>query len=422
MTYLTKNIKFNHEALLLWLYTGILVLLPFSRTLSSFLLGFSAFFIILYLVTKKIRFQLNENSKLALLPHLYYIFIFLISLFWTENKTAFFNVLGRQITIIIIPLVTIAINEVIKENNLKIFSAFILSNIITLIILYLYAIIRHFFYNTLPPEKSYFHYIYFSTLLHPTFFSMYLNFSIIFLFYIFEKISNRKAKIIISFTILFLAVSIIQVSSRSGILFLAIILTFFSIKNIFKIKKIKIKLLFLTSLSIIILLIINNPRFKTLINEVKNPYEKNKNHESRGILMKNAMDVFLQNIFIGTSPADAQNELDKNNILKYKYYSAAEKHFNAHNQILQNAVEFGILGILFFISYLIIGFYIAIKEKNSLLLWFMILVFVYSMFETPLNCIAGILFITIFYNLLIIAFNRKEIEKQTENFFNKIKL
>jgi O-antigen ligase len=87
----------------------------------------------------------------------------------------------------------------------------------------------------------------------------------------------------------------------------------------------------------------------------------------------------------------------------------AKEQFNAHNQFLEVLLENGIIGLVLFISIFVSMFYIGISDKNLLYIMFILMIFMFLLFETVLNRLAGVTFFSFFSMLLCYTDTNKEI-------------
>lgn len=105
-------------------------------------------------------------------------------------------------------------------------------------------------------------------------------------------------------------------------------------------------------------------------------------------------------ILFGYGVGDVQHYFD----YYYMLYGLAPGWFegyNLHNQYLQYLVTYGLFVLLFFCSYLVYSFYFAIRSKNLVHIYFLILMAVVFLFECVLSRNKGIV-IFIFINTLFL--------------------
>jgi hypothetical protein len=244
----------------------------------------------------------------------------------------------------------------------------------------------------------------FSIFMHRSYFACYLVIGIILLFEnIRLTISNSTIALIVFFSL-----GVIQTESKAGILclFLVFVFQFYSFLKS-KHKKFNWILTFSIFLFSSILLT-NNPiksRFETMWVSVGNIQTKNnisvESNAARIIMWSTSIDVWKDNLFLGTGTGDYDDELTNLNI-NYNNQGVAKERLNSHNQFLNTGVQLGFLG--FFVLLMIFVSSIFFGAKS---LWFYLILLVFSinfMVESFLETQAGII---LFCTLLILFFSPK---------------
>jgi O-antigen ligase len=103
---------------------------------------------------------------------------------------------------------------------------------------------------------------------------------------------------------------------------------------------------------------------------------------------------------MGVGTGDASDELKKE-FKNRGYINGYYDNLNAHNQFLEILLENGLIGLILFLTILGYMSYIAISQRNILSGLFIIMMFVFFMFETVLNRLSGISFFAFLSFLLI---------------------
>lgn len=399
------------DRLIIFLFLCVVFFLPFDRLVSSYFIGIlCALAILNFFVFWKINFQFSKIQKIFIYSQFLLFVLMLISFTYTSNVKVNLEVLGRHISILILPIIMLYFRNIIRRESFTIVTVFVVANLIAAGFCYANATYNYFYAPKLS-WGSYFLYNWFSVLAHSTYFALYLNFSVAILFVILDTIWKQKRtlfKIFSISSIIFLSFTIYLLSSRAGMLTLLLIFIWRIIRFFLLYKNLKLKIGIVVLFAASIIIASQNYRVQAMIKELK--AINNKTDEkipSRMIIWKNSFDVFMKHFWIGTSPADATSELDKNMIEKYKFNKAVDKHFNSHNQILQTAVEYGIIGLLILLLFLNSSFIWAIKSKNTILLWFLILIIFNFLFESMFERADGIIFIFFFINYLTFVFEKR---------------
>ena len=254
------------------------------------------------------------------------------------------------------------------------------------------------------PWENYFFYVRFVEPFHPTYFSMYLSLGIVFIASYVKKIEEIKSRALYYLTWIFLLVIVFFTSSRIGILvsvLISLIATFWIIKRRGKLV-VAVVLTFFTVVGGLILH--KNERVGTSINQLDEYFqgkemenELARNSFVRFDIWRNFTDVFQDNsIFTGVGVGDVKRALvqvyEKKGI-----ESAYQNQLNAHNQFIQTLVACGVLGLLLLLTIIGYAFWLAYKNRDLVLLLFMLIISINFMFESVLERVFGVIFFVFFH-------------------------
>jgi O-antigen ligase len=200
-----------------------------------------------------------------------------------------------------------------------------------------------------------------------------------------------------------LIISIYFLSSRAGILTAIITLPvylFLKFRTMGKLRYFGVSVLLMTF--IFVPVVLTNPR----VNNYHDWREKHRNPSSavsndRMIILNSVRTMLGQNLILGTGTGDIQDELNEE-FRSTGNMKLAEVNTNTHNQFLEILIEHGLIGLIIFLSMILMMFYIAYKRRNTLYLMFLLLVSISFLFETMLNRLAGVTFFSLFSFLLIV--------------------
>ena len=200
-----------------------------------------------------------------------------------------------------------------------------------------------------------------------------------------------------------LLISIYFLSSRAGILAAIITLPvylFLKFRTIGKLRYFWVSILLMTV--IFVPVVLTNPR----VNNYQEWRERHRNAGSdvssdRLIIWSAVKTILGQNLILGVGTGDIQDELNEEFRSKGNI-KLAEVNTNTHNQFLEILIEHGFIGLIMFLSMILMMFYIACKRRNILYLMFVLLVVISFLFETMLNRLAGVTFFSLFSFLLIL--------------------
>ncbi|MCK4662700.1 MAG: O-antigen ligase family protein [Bacteroidales bacterium] len=391
----------------------------------------------------KQKFSNVKWNKNLIIFILFYL-IHLIGLLYSKNFNSGLFDVQLKLSLIIFPVFFVTSNNLIRNNWKKILISFIIGCLISSLICLSNAFYKSIFIhnNSIifePVINGYnnFCFILMSIFHNPTYYSMYLVFSIIIIisYFINKKIRpEKKYQYFLIFVFCVLIIMIYLSSSRAGIINAFIVLFSSLIIYLIRYKNyLKSILLFICIVLFANYSIINNSRLKFLpnkivnntniiINEIKSKPDKdiniaivdsinnanfpnikisNKKKDVRLLIWDVSVNLIKNNFFTGVGTGDVKDEL----ILMYQNYEVglAEKNdLNCHNQYLETFVRLGVIGFILLLLILILPFIRAIKEKNYINLFFLIIISIHFIFESMLNTLAGVVFFSFFYSLLIL--------------------
>ena len=360
-------------------------------------------YLIFELLKNKISF--NKNLPNILLVVLYFLHV--ISLFYSKNTDVALFDLQVKLSLVIFPIIFLFIKDTILFNRKKIAEIFVFSSIIISILLISNLLINYF------NDYSLLYYTEYSIYLHPSYFALYLDFSIVLAVYL---ISKTKNKLLITFYLSAISLFLLNIyfsDSKSG--YLATILVLMYIVFYYGLRKSRV----ITLSSILIILIAsffvlkNNPRFQTTFNilskyenVIENPSYKNSSTSMRILAWDASAKLIKENLIFGVGAGDIKQELNKKyEELNYDYL--AKYNLNSHNQFIETWLGQGILGFVLLLLVFIIPFISAIKRKNIILQAFLLLMFINFLFESMLNTQAGTIFFGFFYSFLVVTNDKK---------------
>ncbi|MDB5148179.1 MAG: O-antigen ligase family protein [Mucilaginibacter sp.] len=410
----TLNNRISYYLLIL-----LLLSLPFNLFYSHlFLIGLALHTIIQIRKTAIKPLLTSANIALAAV-----FFVTLLSIIYTTNKPRAFTELGRQVTILLIPLIFCFNQLDVKKYRHNFLLIFSLGCTITIIYLFLKALFTIKYYH-LPIKalaSSAFTNHNFSEPLeiHATFFSMQIAIALIYLLYVFV---NEKAKTYRSFLLIcsgILAVGILQLSSKSIFIALLLIiniaLPWFILKGRSRIRFITIS----TSLFIAVMAgIYTRDVFKErYITELKKDLSQSTDAEltdPRLARWSVAIGVGAQSPVIGHG-AGTEIGLLKDPFFDHQFYRSYLAGLNAHNQFISFFIKSGIIGLLVYLFVLFFGIRTAIAKRDLLLMAFMVIITAVSLSENFLDVDKGIFFYSVFFSLLMFSATSEATEIRAKN-------
>ena len=407
--------------LTLYFAVSIALFLSFYNIFVSYLIiGFGVLTISQLNFKRRFSHNFSKENIFLFWSQLSLFFIFILAIFFSKNTEKSIDIVIMRLSIIFFPVFFSLTGKSFgnkKQMFLKLFvlGAFIAS--VVLIAIALYKSISftdnkfEFNYYFVQDKASYFKYTYFSKFKHPAYFSMYLNFSVLILFYFIKHNKSTKKKLLNYLLIAFFVVIIFLLSSKAGLIIIIAILFLNLLRYFSKKRTFLLKIIIFISFLSFSYFISQNSRFVKMYNQVEESIKlgkKSENYPERLILWENSVDIIKQNFWFGTTPADAQVEINKN-LLKFdNYVQKKDIEYNSHNQYLQTFVESGIVGFLLLLFIFGGSIVLAIKRKQTLFLGFLFIVILNFFFESMLNTFAGIVFIFYFLNYFIFIFKKEK--------------
>jgi O-antigen ligase len=413
--------KINYWTLLFFVF-----FLPLSE---SKLPPIMAFWLLTWLLEGdfKNRFKDFDHKYMFTVLCIYFFLTFIFAFRATDNSYGLFHV-QHKLSLIFYPLVFLGSNQMVKKNLNKVLFAFVLGNLVAIFYDVAIALIsnttfengsyfikywvypgheKELFWNLVSLRCNAFSYCYVSVLKHPTYFSIYLTFSICILIYLMKEKFLKKIWVKIAFACLiaFFIFFIYLLQSRSGIISLVLVGIIIASIEMYKIVKRK-RLAFTISLALLLFIFfIFHSRINTAIGKFYNTSMDNEamalsDPDSRLQSWYASIQVIKENFWLGTGSANLADELEK----KYRqlgFNGAASEKLNCHNQYLESFAGLGVFGFLSLIFILCYSLIISIKNKNYLLFFLFFLLAFNFLFESMLNRMAGVLFMMLFISIFI---------------------
>jgi O-antigen ligase len=330
----------------------------------------------------------------------------LIACFFSANKKEALVILANSACWIVFPLVLFG-----KKTDHEAFKKIIFAFVIGCFSVGLFCIIRASV-SWMVFGTNEFYYSKFSFFTHPGYLAMYFVFAllIVVLYYKdwFGHTAKIKREIIILSAILITCIFIL--ASKMGILSAVLLLTgTLTMKAFQKYRSFKLilKILAGTLAVTTVLYLIFVPAFKRIDSALKvitHPQNIEKTaHEStavRILIWRISTEIIEQNLFLGTTPGDA-NDLLLESYRKNGLSGALKYKLNAHNQFLQTFIGMGLPGFILLLFLTVFLTTYGLVKRLYLLALFEILVILNFMVESMLVRPAGIYFFVFFLCLLL---------------------
>lgn len=333
--------------------------------------------------------------------------IILLGLFYAENTSAQFNVIGRNISFVLIPLSLVGV-EIDKNNLNRIKKYFLFSAITFVLIANLYSIVdflitgeEEIFLEPSIYNKFTYHgltRIFYDW--HPTSVSAFLNLGLVFCYELYYK---RKSYLIWSLLSAFCILNIFLLSSFIGIGIL-IVLLFLFLFSFYKTNKISVTAIFLLLILILPLFFIINPFSYPKITQIKktewtitDKKEEANMITQRLALWKTSVDIFKKHPWFGVSYAHQKDQMHAQ-FIENGFLNSAEYRYSSHNQYLHTLSSSGILGLLVLLGIIIYPFFFY--DARSTFKAFLLISSMLFLTEDVLTRQQGMMFFVFFYTLL----------------------
>jgi O-antigen ligase len=387
---------------------AIIVLLVFSLVIQTILIG---------------KFKIQYNIPLFLLLGFY--LLNLLGIFWSTDTLDARYSLETKLPMVLFPILFIFYRDFLTKNLIKILLLFItgctVSSVICLSVAFwesISFISGNMVFNPIDPLHaswayggSHFMYINLSLFLHPTYFAAYLLFSVCACIFLLRKkiLPQKFLNRYLYVSIFLFLIMIYLLSSKSGLICTMLVLIFNAMVQIKQHGRILNKILILAGSFVLILLALQNPRFSSIREVIKNPnivknYATTGSVISRVHIWKVGIDIISQNFLTGVGIGDTEDELAR----KYKTYNYQELYrqkANAHSQFFETFIELGLIGFLLLMALLIYPIKQSRDKGNYLFLFFLFILSFNFLFESMLSKISGAIFFGFFYSVLCVIDN-----------------
>jgi O-antigen ligase len=418
---LANKISYYHVLL-------FMVSLPFDRFYSHLILASFAIHTIIQFDKKNVKPVFTWRT--AALQSVFWVTA--ISTIYTINAAQAFAEWGRELPVLLFPLVLCFNPLDLKKYRSRLLLGFALCCTGTILYLYGDALvtIRHYKLPLSEIQSEAFTNQNFSEPIdmHATFFSLQIALALVSLLSVLigEKLS-LAGKISYGFCCLILTAGVIELGSKSTFVALLIIINIVFPYTLLPGSQRKRSMLITALLSCMILLGIVSSRalkyrYLVVLKEDMSHGYKGQNVEPRLERWKVAIGL------IGRSPirgygAGSEVQLLQQQYFAKKYYSSYIHRLNAHNEYMSFMIKSGIWGLAVYLATLLYGFKKAIRKRDIIFFCFMILVALVSMSENLLDADKGAIFYAFFYSFFVFSSEQHEpinIPLKRHKFFRKV--
>lgn len=368
--------------------------LPFMQQLSIICWVLAAILGLISILkdTRKIQFSISFPS--ILLPLLYLLLA--AGLLWSSNLKMGGKIMEEKLTLVLLPLVFLLV-PMEKESKLLVKLAFVLGCVFSCLSM---EVIASSNFMVTGDQSIYFYTSFSSPFGHPTYISMYINLSLLFLleFYMYQNFIKLKGVYFIAINVVFI-LCLIQLSARTSqaTTLLTYALALFSYRKTAKITFSK-KIHLVSIILFTFFTFMASQKLYTRITSDVKPKEGFTSTSSRFEVWKEATLLLKDHWLMGAGTGDIKDVLmagyEKNNF----QYGLRHK-LNPHNEFLQIWISVGVIGFLIYLLALLFPIWKFVFSPEFGLSLFPIIVFLNSLTESVLENQYGILFFSFFYVL-----------------------
>ncbi|MEO6522706.1 MAG: O-antigen ligase family protein [Mucilaginibacter sp.] len=408
---LTNKISYYHILLLLFS-------LPFDLFYSHIILISFGLHTLINLKKENVRSIFNVRTVILQSA----FFITLLGIAYSPNKGAGFTELGRQLAILLIPILFSTTSLDLKKYKDNFLLGFSLCSTLTIAYLYLDAlrVIHYYGYSIETLFSAAFTNHNFSDPvgMHATFLALQVGLALVYLLSVLINSTKINAKLFYGACCGLLSIGLLQLSSKSVcvtiLIAVCIALPFFILKG-----KRKRSQFIIVSFAVVLFSTLILSRSQTFrdrfFNDLKDDISQSTNGDitdPRLSRWKVAGELIIKSPVIGYG-SGAETDLLSKGYFDKKLYNSFLNKLNAHNEYLSLLLATGILGLLIYLSTLYYGFKNAMASKDVLYLTFILLIVIVSLSENVLDVDKGTMFYGLFFSFF--AFTNsgiKELKKQ----------
>lgn len=366
---------------------------------------------------------LNKLLKAPIYFCLVQLYLFyLVGMLWTENYSIGWDDLAIKIPMLLFPFLFLSLP--IGRFSYELVRRALIHGCLFAVILCFLRASNHYLVNH---EIHNFYYTSFSYLMHPTYFTMFINLAILWLLdeLLHSETLSLKKKIGDLFLLFIFIVAVSVLSARLAMLTTFFTMIVFVLLEAIKRKNLKKMLPSILTGGVAVFLVsfffINlNNRFIQMADVIENKVDptalkdtvNNTTYNSTTIrigLFKNGLAIFKEHLWFGVGTGDVV-PVSVKRLNDEGLHVLATKSHSAHNQYLQTAVALGIFALLLLILCIGWPLYEFLKAKEYLFAAFMMIVLINAMGDTVLRA-SSLYFFTLFGCFFYRIFQKNSIKK-----------
>ena len=347
------------------------------------------------------RILANIRRRYLVVTSAYYVFLLIGILYSDLLDEALFDI-EVKFSLFLFPFLFSGLKFNSRQFS-EVFLWFIFGCLLATVICMITAIQYYFNSN----DVSVFYYQQLSVFQHPSYFSMYLNFCIYFIYYfmVFNKEEYKiKSDFVSILIIIIFSLFIVLLSSKMGLVTLFLVIFTGTLLWFLKSRAVFPSIMVFAMLSTMIYFSFRfsnqiQGRLEEAVNSISEDKVTFTTTGARIVIWKIGLELVQKKPFFGYGTGDVKHELVEE-YKKNNYSHLVEFQLNAHNQYLQMLIAIGLIGSLTFWAYLFFPVFDKRFLINSVYLGFMGLILINFLTESMLETQAGVVFYAFFNSML----------------------
>lgn len=337
------------------------------------------------------------------------------STFYSVNKANAYSEWGKQITILLFPLIFYYLPLDLKKyrDALLLIFSMVCTAVVAYLFLNAFYSIRFYGFPLSSILSSYFTNHNFSEPvgMHATFLSMQLAVALVYLLSLFIKERSRNYRLLLSGCMGMLSAGLLQLSSKS-VCFCLFFIILLAVPYFLLQRGVWLKFILIAgSLFIIpVALILKQDNLKKrYVKELETDLSDAENGEAEDPRIARwgaVTELIAASPVIGYG-AGTEIPLLQNAFFEKKFYSSYIHRLNSHSEYLSLLLKSGITGLLAYLATLVYGIRLSIKRKDIHLFLFMALIVFVSVSENLLDVDKGIIFYAFFFSFFLFSADEK---------------
>lgn len=398
----------------LWGCMAIAFLIPFAKKFVPGFIGLLSIYVIVYAIRRKRTHFPTFNLPNILLLSIFILHV--IGLLWSAHRNEGLSEIGIKLSYAIFPLIAWLMPPLGSKQSSVVMNWFLFGCVAFIPMAIGYGIYRSVVHH----DWAWLTYQQLGIYLHPTYAATYMSFALLILWR--NEMDGtrplRKSSYAYVAGIVIL-IFISMLASKAGFIAALIVITMASYYTYQKRKTLRDALIHAFGAFLILGLsawlapgsitrveaaVQDLEKQQTDVNAPQFVHVEAKSSTELRLVSWSASSKLLFEKPLGAGTGETQHAINARYVEAGEQY-AADKNLNAHNQFLQAGAEHGWAGLLLLVSLMLVILVKAVRERNQLMLAFVLLCGMNFLFESFLEVQAGI----VFFCFMIMVFTKQQI-------------